>query len=337
MLFILFGSTVEMGLKSREYFVDNGFELIEKYNYIPDYFPLRERFGKRNKVDKATVLQCDFIYENNGMLVGFNKEQILEAVRGSRKCLLTASSETMDFIRQIKAAYGDYITVIGSYTDETALQHIFSELPDMTSYELEIRIATSNLIKQQILDNYDLFDEIVIYGGEDSLFNYDAMYMQYRSIIALAELREKKLNNKNYVELPYCGNDEYVFVSYSHNDKEKVFPVLANLQRAGCRIWYDEGIKGGENWRKIIASKIDSEKCVNFLLFSSENATSSIHVCAEINAALNCEKKIITVRFDDSKYTLDLEMYLRSFQMLSFSDIRFSEKLAESISPNSFV
>lgn len=30
MLFILFGSTTEMGLKSREYFTNAGFELIEK-------------------------------------------------------------------------------------------------------------------------------------------------------------------------------------------------------------------------------------------------------------------------------------------------------------------
>lgn len=52
----------------------------------------------------------------------------------------------MDFIKQIKAAYGDYITVIGSYTDETTLQHIFSELPGVTSDELETRIATSHLI-----------------------------------------------------------------------------------------------------------------------------------------------------------------------------------------------
>lgn len=49
---------------------------------MPEGFLLRERFGKRNTSTKATVLKCDFVYENNGMLVGFNKEQILDAVRG---------------------------------------------------------------------------------------------------------------------------------------------------------------------------------------------------------------------------------------------------------------
>ena len=337
MLFMLFGTTAEMGLKSRQFLTESGFELIQKYNYVPTYFPLRTRFGERNIVSKAEVLKCDFVYENNGMLVGFNKEQIIDAVRGTRRCLLTTSSETIDFIKHLKAAYGDYVTVIGTYIDEAIITQMFSQLSDVTDDELETRINTSRSIKQQILDNYCLFDEIVIYGGEESLFNYQAMCMQYTSIIAKAEEKEKRLNDKNYVEMPYSGSEEYIFVSYSHTDKDMVFPILAKLQRDGCRIWYDEGIKGGENWRKILASKIESEKCVNFLLFSSKNSTSSIHVCAEINAALNCEKKIITIRQDESKFTLDLEMYLQTLQTLNTSDTSFDRKLIEAIDRRAFV
>lgn len=37
MLFILFGSTAEMELKSRD-FINSDFELIEKYNYMPEAF-----------------------------------------------------------------------------------------------------------------------------------------------------------------------------------------------------------------------------------------------------------------------------------------------------------
>lgn len=337
MLFMLFGTTAEMGMKSRQFFTEAGFELIQKYNYVPSHFPLCTRFGERNTVSKTEVLKCDFVYENNGMLVGFNKEQIIDAVRGNRRCLLTASSDTIDFIKHLKAAYGDYVTVIGTYIDEATITQMFSQLSDITDDELETRINTSHSIKKQILDNYGLFDEIVIYGGEDSLFNYQALCMQYSSIISKAEEKEKQLNDKNYVEMPYSGSEDYVFVSYSHSDKDMVFPILAKLQRTGCRIWYDEGIKGGENWRKILASKIESEKCVNFLLFSSKNAISSIHVCAEINAALNCEKKIITIRLDDSRFTLDLEMYLKSLQTLNEADSSFDKKLIDCIDGRSFV
>lgn len=337
MLVILFGTTADMGLKSRQFFTESGFELIKKYNYVPTYFPLRTRFGERNIVAKSEVLKCDFVYENNGMLVGFNKEQIIDAVRGNRRCLLTTSSETIDFIKQLKSAYGDYVTVIGTYIDEATTIQMFSKLSNVTDDELETRVNTSHIIKKQILENYGLFDEIVIYGGEESLFNEQAMRMQYAAITAKAETKEKQLNDKNYVEMPYSGSDEYVFVSYSHVDKNVVFPILEKLQRSGCRVWYDEGIKGGENWRKILASKIESEKCVNFLIFSSKSSTASVHVCAEINAALNCEKSIITLRLDEAKFTLDLEMYLQSLHTLDNQGTGFERKLIESIDRRAFI
>ncbi|MCR5161423.1 MAG: hypothetical protein K6C06_06585, partial [Lachnospiraceae bacterium] len=117
MLAILFGSTVQMAKRSREYFREKGFEVIQKYHYVPEDFVLISRFDQRRADPLEKVKECDFIYENSGMLVGFKKEQIIDAVRGRKKCLLTASSDTIDFIRQIKAAYGDYVTVIGTYID----------------------------------------------------------------------------------------------------------------------------------------------------------------------------------------------------------------------------
>lgn len=331
MLFILFGSTVEMGRWSRRYFENQQFEIIYKYNYIPDNSVMQDRFGKWKKSSKEKVLECDFIYETNGILLGFNKEQIMDAVRGYKRCLLTISSATIDFIRQIKAAYGDYVTVIGTYIDERTLRRLFEALPDITSEELKRRTITGGMVKKNLLEDRKLFDDIVIYGGEDSAFNYESLSVQYGYILEKAEKREKELNDKMYVEMPYTGNENYIFVSYAHLDMERIFPILRKLQLAGCRIWYDEGISGGENWRKILASKIQSDQCRNFVLFSSSNSTRSRHVQAEINAALNCDKKIITVRLDDSKFGLDTEMYLLTYQILFASDSNIEEELLHSI------
>lgn len=332
MLVILFGSTVGMGKWSRQYFLDHGFEFIQKYNYIPEDFALIARYEKRREVSKAEVLKCDFIYENNGMLVGFNKEQIIDAVRGRKKCLITTSSGTIDFIRQIKAAYGAYVTVIGTYIDDRTLKELFASLPDITEEELRMRMHTGMQIKQFLLSDQKMFNYIVMYGGEDSVFNCDSLKVQYSHVIDRAERLEKKLNDKMYVEMPYAGNEDYAFVSYSHSDVEKVFPILRKLQLAGYRIWYDEGIYGGENWRKILASKIRDEKCKDFLLFSSENSTKSKHVRAEINLALDLDKKITTVRFDDARFGSDLEMYLSLYQHLLISDKSyFDEKLLKSL------
>lgn len=332
MLIILFGSTVEMGKWSRQYFINNGFEIVPKYNYVPEDFALLPRFGQRKKVSREKVMECDFIYENNGMLVGFNKEQIIDAVRGRKKCLITVSSNTIDFIRQIKAAYGEYVTVIGTYIDDRTLKKLFEELPDITDKELRMRMETGVQIKKAILGDRKLFDYIVMYGGEESVFNLEALKVQFDYMLERAEQREKELNDKMYVEMPYTGGENYIFVSYAHVDVRKVFPILHKLQLAGYRIWYDEGINGGENWRKIIASKIQENKCRDFLLFASENAIQSRHVRAEINLALDLDKKITTVRLDDAKFRADLEMYLSTYQYLQAGDDKtFDEKLIKAL------
>ena len=41
------------------------------------------------------------------------------------------------------------------------------------------------------------------------------------------------------------GNKPFVFVSYSHKDKEKVVPILNRLISEGVAIWYDKGIEAG--------------------------------------------------------------------------------------------
>ncbi len=334
MLIILFGSTAEMGRRSRQYFVDNGFEYIQKYNYVPSDCAYPARFGPRHEVSEETVKNCDFVYECNGMSVGFNKDQIIDAVRGRKKCLITTSSHTIEFIKQIKAAYGEYVTVIGTYIDDLTLKNMFEALsnPKATNEELRRRMETGIKIKESILADRKLFDYFVMYGGEDSPFNLEALKIQYDYIVSRAENKEKELNDKMYVEMPYSGGENYTFVSYSHSDSEVVFSILHKLQLVGFRIWYDEGINGGENWRKIIASKIQDDKCQDFLLFATGDSVKSREVRAEVNYALKQNKKIITIRLDKAAFEPDLEMYLSGYHYLDYcSDPAFDEKIIKSL------
>lgn len=331
MLVILYGLTADFGKQSREHFRKRGYEEITKYYWLPPDFALRERFGSRPLSPKEVVLACDFIYENNGMLVGFNKEQIINAVRGRKNCLLTASAAAIDFMRQIRAAYGEYVTIAGAYIDETVLRRMYEALPEMTPDELERRLETGRDIKRSLLRDRKLFDYFVIYGGESSPFDMSSIAVQYDYILERCARVEMQLNSRMYVELPYTGNEPYIFVSYSHQDISQVFPVLRSLQLSGCRVWYDEGIGGGENWRRIVGSKIQSDKNHCFLLFSSASSAHSNNVIAETNLALLVGKKIITVRLDDARFYPDLEKDLSQLQYLSSSDPRFPEKLLASV------
>lgn len=331
MLYILFGSTAEMGQRCRDYFQDNGFPLIEKLNYVPRRVRLTTLFGSRTKATKKQVEACDYIYENGGLKVGFNKSQILDAVSGRCNRLLTLSAPTFDFIREIKAAYGDYVTVIGTYIDPLQLEKMYRANRSVSRKERAFRLEIGENVKRIMLENRELFDEIILYGGEHSVFNLDSLGSQLSLIISKAEKRQRRMNDMTYVDLPYKGPKPYVFISYSHDDRNRVLPILRLLQLARCRVWYDDGIKGGDNWRVTLADKIRDPNCVGVVLFSSKKSVSSHFVSEEVDIALECHRRIITVRLDDAIFNYKTETHLQTYQNLFSQDQRFEEKLIEAI------
>ncbi|MBR3638779.1 MAG: toll/interleukin-1 receptor domain-containing protein [Lachnospiraceae bacterium] len=45
--------------------------------------------------------------------------------------------------------------------------------------------------------------------------------------------------------IPYEGKENYIFVSYSHMDMDRVMPVVRQWMENGYRVWYDDGISPG--------------------------------------------------------------------------------------------
>ena len=331
MLYILFGSTAEMGQRCRDYFRDHGLPRIEKLNYVPRKAGLTTLFGSRTKATKKQVEACDYIYENGGVKVGFNKAQILDAVSGRCNCLLTLSTSTFDFIRDIKAAYGDYVTVIGTYIDPLQLEKMYKANRSVSRKERSLRMEIGESIKRILLENRALFDEIILYGGEDSAFDLDSLDSQLELIVHKAEQRQRRMNDVTYVDLPYKGPKPYVFICYAHDDRNRVLPVLRLLQLVRCRVWYDDGIKGGDNWRVTLSDKIRNPNCKGVVLFSSQKAVSSHFVSEEVDIALECNRRIITVRLDDAIFNYKTETHLQTYQNLFYTDQRFDEKLIEAV------
>ena len=73
--------------------------------------------------------------------------------------------------------------------------------------------------------------------------------------------------------IAYMGDQPYIFVSYSHKDCERVWPIILKLQAEGFRIWYDDGISPGTEWDANIATHI--RKCAFFAAFISRNYLES--------------------------------------------------------------
>lgn len=133
----------------------------------------------------------------------------------------------------------------------------------------------------------------------------------------------------------YQGADPYVFVSYSHRDKEEVFEIINDLMLCACNIWYDTGIHSGEDWNNEIAEHLFNAECVLFMV--TANSIQSEYVKDELNFAKSKQKKIYPVFLENVSLPISLELLLGRAQAISYSDSDIEDsrfKLREKIKNN---
>ena len=83
----------------------------------------------------------------------------------------------------------------------------------------------------------------------------------------------------------YIGKEPYVFVSYSHEDEELVYPEVRWLQEKGFNVWWDEGISPGAEWRDEVTHAL--QDCALILYFITPDSVESGQCRREINFGLD--------------------------------------------------
>ena len=99
---------------------------------------------------------------------------------------------------------------------------------------------------------------------------------------------------------PFLADEEkpYVFISYSHRDRDVVLPILKALYEAGWKIWYDEGLTIGDRYDETLEEHV--RNCSAFLLFASTNSIRSYYCIEnEIPWAIEFGKPIIQCDLDE--------------------------------------
>jgi len=117
----------------------------------------------------------------------------------------------------------------------------------------------------------------------------------------------------------YHGDEPYIFVSYSHQDKAIVYPELMRLHEAGYRIWYDEGIVPGEDWTENIETALLG--CSLFIVFLSSNAVKSKFVKREMHLAVDRDKTCLTVYLEETQLPVGWNLHLSPIQAIFQYDI----------------
>jgi hypothetical protein len=96
----------------------------------------------------------------------------------------------------------------------------------------------------------------------------------------------------------YTGTEPYIFVSYSHRDTQRVYPILDALYDRKYRIWYDESCENGSDFRDELRQKIKGSSAM--ILFVSKSSMESPFCGMEIIVARENDKRIYPIYMDDA-------------------------------------
>ena len=97
---------------------------------------------------------------------------------------------------------------------------------------------------------------------------------------------------------PYDGDGKFIFVSYSHKDKDRVLPIIEKLNEH-YNVWLDEGICFGHEWDVEIVEKLSS--CHIFVFMVSPNSIESSNCQDELSFIRDSGKPFINIILEDFK------------------------------------
>ncbi len=112
----------------------------------------------------------------------------------------------------------------------------------------------------------------------------------------------------------YKGNEPYIFVSYAHEDDNRVYQEIQWLHQQGCNLWYDEGISPGSEWHTELAESIKNAGL--FLYFVTPRSVKSDHCQREVHYATDHKIPLLVVHLEPTELPSGLGLSISSIQAI---------------------
>lgn len=119
-----------------------------------------------------------------------------------------------------------------------------------------------------------------------------------------------------------------IFISYSHKDVE-IVKRIAEIIKDSCNqnIWYDDSLRGGDNYFGAIADQI---MLSNFFVFIvSDNSVTSNWCLRELEYAVSKEKIIVPIWLDDISIPPRVELSIQNTHYIYYHQISQEEFFVE--------
>lgn len=108
-----------------------------------------------------------------------------------------------------------------------------------------------------------------------------------------------------------------VFLSYRRSDQALARDLVTALRGRGVRIWWDQDIEGGEDWREAIVDNLTRSRTLVILF--SEDCNDSKQLKKELAIADSLDKDVVPILIEDTKprghylYELATRNWLQAF------------------------
>ena len=130
----------------------------------------------------------------------------------------------------------------------------------------------------------------------------------------------------------YQGDENYIFVSYAHKDKDLVYPLIRTMQENGYNVWFDEDITPASEFTEYIAENL--LRSAFFIAMITPQYLASHYCRHELNYACNQNKKRLLIYLEEVTLTPGLQMMTTDQQAIlkyQYSDTSyFYDKLFHS-------
>lgn len=216
------------------------------------------------------------IWYDEGIISGEGWHEVVEnALLDSSLVVFFISDkavESKNVRNEVFLAMDENIPVIKIFLENSDLKH---------GLNLSLKSAPS-------ISKYELTDE-------EYVSNYRKKFEQFGFIID-----EKPIlyHIDNIPFSAYDGDEDYIFVSYAHDDSYLVYPEIERFHDDGYNIWYDEGIVSGKGWQGEVENAL--LKSSLFVVFISRKSVASDNVRKEIFLASSADIPMIPIYLEET-------------------------------------
>ena len=141
--------------------------------------------------------------------------------------------------------------------------------------------------------------------------------------------------------IPTSADGKYTFVSYKREDKPRASKIVEGLRALGVKVWWDDDLAAGQEWREEIEQHLKKASCEIVLWSSHSVGEEGRFVREEAEVAMRQRIPLVPVRIDDVEIpfgfrevqTVDLLTWDGDPQDQSFSKLASDVRVKLSLPP----